>query len=47
MDINTKISKQLQELVSWSVSILGEAIKEEYGNSTYRKIEDLRKEIFD
>ena len=42
---SNNISKQLQELVSWSVSILGEAIKEEYGVSTFQKIESLRKEM--
>ena len=40
-----RISKQLQELVSWSVSILGEAIKQEYGALTYNKIENLRKQM--
>lgn len=39
------ISKELSELVSWSVAILGEAIKTEYGEQTYKEIESLRKKM--
>lgn len=45
MKENDEISKQLQELVSWSVGILGETIKKEYGIATYNKIENLRKKM--
>ncbi|RLA67152.1 MAG: phosphoenolpyruvate carboxylase [Epsilonproteobacteria bacterium] len=39
---NKKLSKKLQSLVSWSVNILGEAIKKEYGVKTFNRIEKLR-----
>lgn len=37
-----RISKNLQELVSWSVAILGNAIKKEYGITTFNRVEKLR-----
>jgi len=37
------IPKELQTLVYWAVGILGQAIKIEYGDKTYKKIEGLRK----
>jgi|LULL01.1.fsa_nt_gb phosphoenolpyruvate carboxylase len=39
------ISKELSELVSWSVSILGDAIKKEYGEQTFVEVELLRKRM--
>ena len=44
--IETKlISKELSELVSWSVSLLGKAIKTEYGEDTYDMIEKIRQDM--
>jgi phosphoenolpyruvate carboxylase len=39
------LPEQLQHLVSWSVSLLGKAILDEYGKETFAKIEALRKEM--
>ena len=38
----SEIAKELQELVSWSVAILGEAIQCAYGRKVYNDIEKLR-----
>ncbi|MBT8449648.1 MAG: phosphoenolpyruvate carboxylase, partial [Gammaproteobacteria bacterium] len=44
--IETKlISKELSELVSWSVSLLGKAIKTEYGEDTFDMIEKIRQDM--
>lgn len=44
--IETKlISKELSELVSWSVSLLGKAIKTEYGEDTFNMIESIRQDM--
>ena len=44
--IETKlISKELSELVSWSVSLLGKAIKTEYGEDTFNMIEKIRQDM--
>ena len=42
MTTRKKISKDLQELVSWSVDLLGQAIKIEYGKKRFQQIEKLR-----
>lgn len=39
------IGKELQELVSWSVALLGDAIKTEYGEETYNVVEAMRKRM--
>lgn len=39
------ISKDLQELVSWSVAILGDAIKKEFGEEAFNKIDKMRKKM--
>lgn len=43
--MNKLISTELSDLVSWSVAILGKAIKKEYGEETYSEIEKLRKKM--
>lgn len=40
-----EIPSQLQHLVYWAVDILGQAIREEYGEDTYREVETLRKKM--
>jgi phosphoenolpyruvate carboxylase len=45
MKTQKQISKQLQDLVSWSVKTLGTAIKAEYGTTTYNDIEKMRKKM--
>ncbi len=39
------ISKELQEIVRWSVTLLGKAIKTAYGTDVYNDIEKLRKRM--
>lgn len=39
------LPKKLQDLVFWSVSLLGRAIKEEYGEKAYQEIETLRMQM--
>lgn len=41
----TNISKDLQELVSWSVGVLGECIATEFGKKTYLNVESIRKKM--
>lgn len=45
MNKKIDISKELQTLVSWSVSVLGDAIRAEYGSNTFLKVENLRKKM--
>lgn len=40
-----KVSPELQNLVSWSVKILGEGIKKEFGQATYKYVEELRQKM--
>lgn len=40
--MESKLPPLLKHLVSWSVSVLGKAIKEEYGEDIYLKIEQVR-----
>ncbi len=39
------LPNKLQHLVSWSVALLGESIREEYGEDLYQQIERTRKEM--
>ncbi len=45
MSSQDSISKELTDLVSWSVSLLGKAIRSEYGEHTYQLIEGIRHEM--
>ena len=45
MKKQNEISHHLQDLVSWSVSILGEGIKNEFGSKTYEQVESMRKKM--
>ena len=45
MSSKTNISKDLQELVSWSVGVLGECIATEFGKKTYLNVESIRKKM--
>jgi len=45
MKMQSEMSSKLQELVSWSVSILGEGIKNEFGENTYKQVESMRKKM--
>ena len=40
-----KISKELQDLVSWSVDLLGQAIKSQYGIKRFNQVESLRQSM--
>lgn len=42
INMESELPSLLKHLVSWSVSLLGEAIKEEYGNNFYLEIEKVR-----
>lgn len=45
MTVRAEISAELQELVSWSVKLLGKSIELEFGKKTYQKVETLRKSM--
>lgn len=45
MSASESISPQLQNLVSWSVKILGQGIKNEFGKQTYQYVESLRQKM--
>jgi len=40
-----ELPKKLQDIVGWSVELLGQAIKEEYGETFFKKVEKLRKSM--
>ncbi|MBC19990.1 MAG: phosphoenolpyruvate carboxylase [Planctomycetaceae bacterium] len=42
MSTRKNLPKELQALISWSVELLGRAIKDEYGSTTYNQVEKIR-----
>ena len=42
MSTRKTLPKELQALISWSVELLGRAIKDEYGSATYNQVEKIR-----
>ncbi|MGB0453867.1 MAG: phosphoenolpyruvate carboxylase [Bacteriovoracaceae bacterium] len=43
----THLPQELKSLVSWSVSLLGDAIKKQFGEECYKEIEKLRRSMRD
>lgn len=43
--MSTQLPQKLQRLVSWSIALLGQAIKEELGLKTFNEIEKIRREM--
>ena len=42
MSTRKTLPKELESLISWSVELLGRAIKDEYGSATYNQVENIR-----
>jgi phosphoenolpyruvate carboxylase len=43
--MSIQLPQKLQRLVSWSIALLGQAIKEELGQKTFNEIEKIRREM--